>query len=127
RGQTPGFALIGLGDRACQEAKERVRGGFSSSGLEWPSQHLTVNLAPAALRKEGAGFDLPIALAVLAASGQVSRDRVEGHAADGARSSLLPPEATTCCWQGHPGPASRCSPAAFPGSCRRSPTTRRST
>ena len=79
RGQTPAFVLVGLGDRACQEAKERVRGGFISGGLEWPNKRLTVNLAPAALKKEGAGFDLPIAIAILVASGQIPRDRVEGH------------------------------------------------
>jgi len=83
RGQQPAFVLVGLGDRACQEAKERVRGGFDSSGLRWPDQRLTVNLAPAALRKEGAGFDLPIAIATLVASGQIPSDRVAGHAAVG--------------------------------------------
>ena len=83
RGQSPAFVLVGLGDRACQEAKERVRGGFISAGLEWPNKRLTVNLAPAALRKEGAGFDLPIAIAILVASGQIPRDRIEGHAALG--------------------------------------------
>ncbi len=83
RGQQPAFVLVGLGDRACQEAKERVRGGFDSSGLRWPDQRLTVNLAPAALRKEGAGFDLPIAIATLVASGQIPSGRVEGHAAVG--------------------------------------------
>jgi magnesium chelatase family protein len=61
----PSFAIVGLADRACQEAKERVRSGISSAELEWPTKRrITVNLAPAALRKEGSGFDLPIALAV---------------------------------------------------------------
>jgi len=83
RGQQPGFVLVGLGDRACQEAKERVRGGFVSAGLRWPRERLIVNLAPAALKKEGAGFDLPIAIAILVASGQMQPDRVEGLAAVG--------------------------------------------
>ena len=62
------FAIVGLPDRACQEAKQRVRSGIESAELKWPVRRITVNLAPAELRKEGSGFDLPIALAVLAAS-----------------------------------------------------------
>src|SRR5919108_1454571 len=79
----PRFAIVGLADRACQEAKERVRSGIRSAALEWPMRRLTVNLAPAELRKEGSGFDLPIALAVLAASRQLPADRLSGHAAVG--------------------------------------------
>jgi len=80
----PGFTIVGLADRACQEAKERVKSGIFSAQLEWPLQRrVTVNLAPAALRKEGSGFDLPIALALLAASGQVPRHALDGHAAFG--------------------------------------------
>ncbi len=79
----PGFSIVGLADRACQEAKHRVRSGISSAELEWPVRRITVNLAPAGLRKEGSGFDLPIALAVLAASGQIPRDRLRGHASLG--------------------------------------------
>jgi len=80
----PSFAIVGLADRACQEAKERVRSGISSAELEWPTKRrITVNLAPAALRKEGSGFDLPIALAVLAASYQLPAEALDGHAAFG--------------------------------------------
>jgi magnesium chelatase family protein len=80
----PGFAIVGLADRACQEAKHRVRSGVVSAALDWPqSRRITVNLAPAALRKEGSGFDLPISLAVLAASRQVPPERLAGHAAVG--------------------------------------------
>jgi magnesium chelatase family protein len=79
----PGLAIVGLADRACQEAKHRVRSGISSAELEWPSRRITVNLAPAGLRKEGSGFDLPIALAILAASRQFPYDRLTGHAAIG--------------------------------------------
>ncbi len=79
----PGFAIVGLADRACQEAKERVRSGIASAELEWPRRRITVNLAPAGLRKEGSGFDLPIALALLAASRQLPRERLVGHAAVG--------------------------------------------
>jgi magnesium chelatase family protein len=79
----PGFAIVGLPDKACQEAKERVRSGIASAELEWPLRRITVNLAPAGLRKEGSGFDLPIALAVLAASHQVPPDALAEHAAIG--------------------------------------------
>jgi magnesium chelatase family protein len=79
----PGFAIVGLPDKACQEAKERVRSGIASAELEWPLKRITVNLAPAGLRKEGSGFDLPIALAVLAASRQVPPERLAEHAALG--------------------------------------------
>jgi len=79
----PGFAIVGLADRACQEAKHRVRSGIASAECRWPGVRLTVNLAPAALRKEGSGFDLPIALAVLAASRQVPPEALAGHAAVG--------------------------------------------
>src|SRR3954468_23762147 len=83
-GKVPSFAIVGLPDKACQEAKERVRSGIMSAELEWPkSTRIVVNLAPAALRKEGSGFDLPIALALLAASDQVPRGSLDGHAAFG--------------------------------------------
>ncbi len=79
----PAFAIVGLADRACQEAKERVRSGIASAELEWPTRRITVNLAPAELRKEGSGFDLPIALAVLAASRQIPPEALGGHASVG--------------------------------------------
>ena len=79
----PAFSIVGLPDKACQEAKERVRSGITSAELEWPLRRLTVNLAPAGLRKEGSGFDLPIALAVLAASRQIPAERLAQHAALG--------------------------------------------
>jgi magnesium chelatase family protein len=79
----PAFAIVGLADRACQEAKERVRSGIASAELSWPVTRITVNLAPAGLRKEGSGFDLPIALAVLAASRQFPQEALDGHAAFG--------------------------------------------
>ena len=79
----PAFTIVGLADRACQEAKHRVRSGIASAELHWPMRRITVNLAPAALRKEGSGFDLPIALSILAASHQLPVDRREVHAAVG--------------------------------------------
>ncbi|HXY84749.1 MAG TPA: YifB family Mg chelatase-like AAA ATPase [Gaiellaceae bacterium] len=83
RGGLPGLAIVGLADRACQEAKERVASAIRSAELFWPSGRVIVNLAPAELRKEGSGFDLPIALALLAASGQVPRERLAEHASIG--------------------------------------------
>ena len=79
----PGFVIVGLPDRACQEAKERVRSGIASAQIELPDRRYTVNLAPAGLRKEGSGFDLPIALAILAALNEVPRDAVSQHAVIG--------------------------------------------
>ncbi len=79
----PSFAIVGLADRACQEAKERVRSGIVSAELEWPLRRITVNLAPADLRKEGSGFDLTIALAILAASHQLPPGSLRAHAAVG--------------------------------------------
>jgi magnesium chelatase family protein len=83
RGGAPAFAIVGLADRACQEAKERVASAIRSAELQWPSGRVIVNLAPAELRKEGSGFDVPIALALLAASGQVPHGRLAEHASVG--------------------------------------------
>src|SRR6478752_5967458 len=80
---SPAFAIVGLADRACQEAKERVRSGITSAELIWPGRRITVNLAPADLRKEGTGFDVPIALAVLQASEQIPKDALVGYASVG--------------------------------------------
>jgi magnesium chelatase family protein len=77
-----GFTIVGLPDKACMEAKERVRVGIASAELVWPgTERITINLAPAQLRKEGSGFDLPIALALLAASCQVPTEALASHAA----------------------------------------------
>ena len=82
RNGLPGFTIVGLADRACQEARERVRSGTASAELRWPTGRITVNLAPAGLRKEGSGFDLPIALAVAAASRQVEPESLPGYDAN---------------------------------------------
>lgn len=73
----PGFSIVGLPDAAVQEARERVRVAISNSGYKFPNKKVIVNLAPASLRKEGPAFDLPIALAILAASGVVPVERLE--------------------------------------------------
>jgi magnesium chelatase family protein len=73
----PAFAVVGLADRAVQEARQRVRSGIVSAAFAFPDNRVTVNLAPAREHKQGSGFDLAIALAVLAASGQVQPAGVE--------------------------------------------------
>jgi magnesium chelatase family protein len=75
--QLPGFVLIGLPDAALNEAKDRVRSAVTNSGLELPHRKVTINLSPAALPKHGSGFDLGIALAVLAASGDISAESID--------------------------------------------------
>jgi magnesium chelatase family protein len=70
----PAFTIVGLADKAVREARERVRAAIVNSGYEFPAKRITVNLAPAALRKIGPGFDLPLALALLVASEQLGPD-----------------------------------------------------
>ena len=72
-GGLPAFELIGLPDPAVREARERVRSAIKNSGFEFPLRRITVNLAPADLKKEGTGFDLAIAVGILAAAGQISQ------------------------------------------------------
>jgi len=76
----PSFTLVGLADTEVKEARERVRSAIQNSGLEWPStQRITVNLAPADLPKESGRLDLPIALGILAASGQIDAAALVRH------------------------------------------------
>ena len=67
----PGFVVVGLGDQAISEARERVRSAIRNSGLILPPKRLTLNLAPADLPKDGTGYDLGMAVAILVASGQI--------------------------------------------------------
>lgn len=73
----PGFSLVGLPDAALAESRDRVRAAAASSGLAWPVRKITVNLSPAALRKQGSGYDLAIAVAVLAGAGQLPAGGLE--------------------------------------------------
>ncbi len=75
----PGIDVVGLPDGAVREAKERVRVAIRNSGFSFPPERILISLAPAGVRKEGASFDLPIALGILAASGQILPEGV-GHA-----------------------------------------------
>lgn len=70
----PNFTIVGLPDKAVEEAKERVRSAIRNSGADFPARRITVNLAPADLPKEGPSYDLPIALGILLASGQLQAD-----------------------------------------------------
>jgi magnesium chelatase family protein len=74
----PSFTLVGLPDAAVQESRERVQAAIRNAGFYFPQKRITVNLAPAALRKEGPAYDLPIALGVLAAAGQILAEAFEG-------------------------------------------------
>lgn len=72
----PGLQIVGLGNKAIDEAKERVRSAIANSLLEYPTRKITINLAPAELPKDGTHFDLPIALAILVSSGQLRQEEV---------------------------------------------------
>jgi magnesium chelatase family protein len=74
----PGFTIVGLPDAAVREARDRVRAAVLSSGLSWPLRRVTINLAPSGVRKGGAGLDLPIAVGLLVASGELSPASIEG-------------------------------------------------
>ena len=73
-GFIPGYATVGLPDNAVKESKERVLAAIKNSGYFFPQKRITVNLAPADVRKEGSSYDLPIAVGILAASGQLDAD-----------------------------------------------------
>ncbi|MBR3950040.1 MAG: YifB family Mg chelatase-like AAA ATPase [Oscillospiraceae bacterium] len=73
----PGFDIVGLPDAAVKEARDRVRAAAKSSGLNFPVSRITVNLAPASLKKTGTHYDLPILLSILAAAGSVRRPRAD--------------------------------------------------
>src|SRR5512135_3493825 len=75
----PQFATVGLPDGAVKESKDRVKSALKNSGYEYPNRRITVNLAPADLRKEGAAFDLPISIGILAATGIIKGERLKEY------------------------------------------------
>ena len=77
------FMIVGLGDKAVAESRERVRAALIASGLALPAKRITVNLAPADMPKEGSHYDLPIALGVMAAIGAIPADALDGYAVIG--------------------------------------------
>src|SRR5690606_14636400 len=78
-GGLPAMSIVGLPEAAVREAKDRVRAAIQCAQFEFPSRRITVNLAPADLPKDGGRFDLPIALGILAASGQIPLDDLHGY------------------------------------------------
>lgn len=75
----PHFNIVGLPDMEVKESRDRVRAAIIQSGFEFPAKKITVNLAPADLPKESGRFDLPIAIGILAASGQVAPEKLEEY------------------------------------------------
>jgi magnesium chelatase family protein len=75
----PSFSTVGLPEGAVRESKERVKAAIKNAGYHFPSDRITVNLAPADVKKEGSGFDLPMAVGILAAMGIVPRDSYSDH------------------------------------------------
>ncbi len=75
----PNFSIVGLPETAVKESRDRVRSALLNTQFDFPAQRITVNLAPADLPKEGGRFDLPIALSILAATGQLPRDQLEHY------------------------------------------------
>src|SRR6185436_11252913 len=73
----PSFTMVGLPDATVRESRDRVRLAIRNSGLDFPPHRITVNLAPADVRKAGSSFDLPIALGVLATTGQLAAQALE--------------------------------------------------
>ena len=78
-GGLPRFDTVGLPDGAVRESKDRVKAALTNQGYPFPGERVTVNLAPADIRKEGAGFDLPMAIGLLVAQGLVSQEAAAGH------------------------------------------------
>jgi magnesium chelatase family protein len=103
------FTLVGLGDKAVAESRERVRAALNAAGLALPARRITVNLAPADLPKEGSHYDLPIALGIMAAIGAVPADALQNYtilgelALDGSIASVagVLPAAITANARGH--------------------------
>ena len=79
----PAFAIVGLPDASVRESRERVRSALLNSGFEFPMKRITANLAPAMMQKVGPGFDLAIAAALLAATGQIGSEVLERYALAG--------------------------------------------
>ena len=73
----PAVSIVGLADTSVRESKERVKSAIKNSGFSWPQERITVSLAPSDIKKEGASYDLAIALGVLAASGQINCSQSE--------------------------------------------------
>src|SRR2546423_1722575 len=119
--------IVGLPDAAVRESRERIRAAISNCGFFFPFQRITINLAPADVRKEGASFDLPIALGILGANGDLAEENSLIHllcvgelSLDGrVRSRLQAPASITFCLLAHRGPAKPCWRSDWLQSCHR--------
>ena len=79
----PSFSIVGLPEPSVKESRERVRAAIKNAGFEFPNDRITINLAPADVRKEGSSFDLPVALGLLAAMGVITQGAIENHLVTG--------------------------------------------
>ena len=79
-GGLPTIAMVGLPDTAINEARERIRSAFRNSGLDFPIHKVVINLAPADLKKEGSGYDLPMAVGILVANGEIEQSKLDDSA-----------------------------------------------
>lgn len=79
-GGLPAYSTVGLPDAAVKENKDRVKAAIKNSGFEFPASRITVNLSPADIKKEGPAFDLPIAIGILVATGQLKSEKLDGYA-----------------------------------------------
>ena len=75
----PGYDMVGLASTATKESKERVRSAIKNSGFQYPAKRIIVNLAPADTKKEGPTFDLPVALGIMAATGQIENKQYKNY------------------------------------------------
>jgi len=75
----PSFTIVGLPEPSVKESRERVRAAIKNAGFDFPNDRITINLAPADVRKEGSSFDLPIALGMLTAMGALKTETLLGH------------------------------------------------
>lgn len=76
----PGMSIVGLPDAAVSESRERIRSAIKNSGFSFPAKKIVINLAPADIKKEGSGFDLPMAIGVLAANGDIAEEKIKDFA-----------------------------------------------
>ncbi len=75
----PSFTIVGLPEKEVQESRERIRSAIKNTGFEFPAKRITANLAPADIKKEGVGLDLPLALSILVATGQISGEKLNEY------------------------------------------------
>ena len=84
-----GYHLVGLPDNAVKESSYRIAAALKNIGFEMPGKKITINMAPADLRKEGSAYDLTLAVGILAASGQINAERVADYLIMGDRKSVV--------------------------------------